>query len=106
MITSGSIRQRRPKVWQITIELPKDPITGKRIRRYRTVEGTKKEAERAMHEFVTELERGIFYRSNVQELYAPKIYNRSTFIKYLKNARLLIKNRAVLPLNYRDHIKE
>ena len=60
MITSGSIRQRRPKVWQITIELPKDPITGKRIRRYRTVEGTKKEAERAMHEFVTELERGIY----------------------------------------------
>jgi integrase len=60
MITSGSIRQRKPKVWQITIELPKDPITGKRIRRYRTVEGTKKEAERAMHEFVTELERGIY----------------------------------------------
>ena len=53
-----------------------------------------------------ELERGIFYRSNVQELYAPKIYNRSTFIKYLKNARLLIKNRAVLPSNYRGHIKE
>lgn len=60
MITSGSIRQRRPKVWQITIELPKDPITGKRNRKYRTVEGTKKEAERAMHEFITELEKGIY----------------------------------------------
>ena len=60
MITSGSIRQRRPKVWQITIELPKDPITGKRNRRYRTVEGTKKEAERAMHEFITELEKGYY----------------------------------------------
>jgi len=60
MITTGSIRQRRPKVWQITIELPKDPITGKRNRRYRTVEGTKKEAERAMHEFITELEKGYY----------------------------------------------
>ena len=60
MITSGSIRQRRPKIWQITIELPKDPITGKRNRKYRTVEGTKKEAERAMHEFITELEKGIY----------------------------------------------
>lgn len=60
MITSGSIRQRRPKVWQITIELPKDPVTGKRNRRYRTIEGTKKEAERAMHEFITELEKGYY----------------------------------------------
>lgn len=60
MITTGSIRQRKNKVWQITIELPKDPITGKRNRKYRTVEGTKKEAERAMHEFITELEKGIY----------------------------------------------
>ena len=60
MITTGSIRERKHKVWQITIELPKDPITGKRNRRYRTVEGTKKEAERAMHEFITELEKGIY----------------------------------------------
>ena len=60
MITTGSIRERKHKVWQITIELPKDPITGKRNRKYRTVEGTKKEAERAMHEFITELEKGIY----------------------------------------------
>ena len=60
MITTGSIRERKHKVWQITIELPKDPITGKRNRRYRTVEGTKKEAERAMHEFITELEKGYY----------------------------------------------
>lgn len=60
MITTGSIRERKHRVWQITIELPKDPITGKRNRRYRTVEGTKKEAERAMHEFITELEKGYY----------------------------------------------
>lgn len=60
MITTGSIRERKHKVWQITIELPKDPITGKRNRRYRTVEGSKKEAERAMHEFITELEKGYY----------------------------------------------
>ncbi|MBQ8250626.1 MAG: leucine-rich repeat protein [Alphaproteobacteria bacterium] len=53
-----------------------------------------------------ELERGILYRSSVQNLYAPKIHNRSTFIKYLKNARTLIKNKAVLPLNYKNRIKD
>ena len=61
MITSGSIRRRendKGHSWQITIELPKDPITGKRVRRYKTVEGTKKEAERAMAEYIRELEKG------------------------------------------------
>ncbi|MBR2937290.1 MAG: tyrosine-type recombinase/integrase [Oscillospiraceae bacterium] len=60
MITSGSIRKRDAKgrSWQITIELPKDPISGKRIRRYKTIEGTKREAERAMAEYIRELEKG------------------------------------------------
>ena len=53
MITTGSYRKRYRTdgsyYWQITIELPKDPITGKRNRRYKTVVGTKKEAEKAMH---------------------------------------------------------
>ena len=60
MITTGSITQKDTKgrTWQITIELPQDPISGKRIRRYKTVEGTQKEAERAMHEYIRELEKG------------------------------------------------
>lgn len=62
MITSGSIRKRKRSdgshYWQITIELPKDPITGKRVRKYRSVDGGKKDAERAMHEFVREIEKG------------------------------------------------
>ena len=63
MITSGSIRRRDTadgKSWQICIELPVDPVTGKRIRRYKTVKGTKKEAERAMHEYIRELEKGYY----------------------------------------------
>ena len=63
MITSGSIRKRKTEnghSWQITIELPRDPITGKRNRRYKTVEDTKKEAERAMHEYIRELEKGYY----------------------------------------------
>ena len=60
MIKSGSIRQRRPKVWQITIELPRDPVTGKRNRIYRTVNGTKKEAERVKHDLIAEVEKGYY----------------------------------------------
>jgi len=66
MITSGSIRERDKKkhLWQITIELPKDPVTGKRVRRYKTVQGTKKEAEHAMHEYIRELEKGYYVTNN------------------------------------------
>ena len=66
MITTGSIAQKDTKgrTWQITIELPKDPITGKRIRKYRTVQGTRKEAERAKFEFIKEIENGIYVDNN------------------------------------------
>ena len=64
MITSGSYRKRTrtdgSHYWQITIELPKDPITGKRVRKYKSVEGTKKDADRAMHEYIRELEKGYY----------------------------------------------
>ena len=64
MITSGSYRKRYrtdgSHYWQITIELPKDPIIGKRVRKYKSVEGTKKDAERAMHEYIRELEKGYY----------------------------------------------
>ena len=66
MITSGSYRKRQrtdgSHYWQITIELPKDPITGKRVRKYKSVDGTKKDAERAMHEYVRELEKGYYVK--------------------------------------------
>ena len=62
MITTGNIQPRQTKrggrKWQISIDLPRDPVTGKRVRRFKTVSGTKKEAERAMHEFIRELEKG------------------------------------------------
>lgn len=61
--SNGSMRKRKTKngyVWQITIELPVDPFTGQRVRRYRTVKGTKKEAEKIMYEMVMEIEKGCY----------------------------------------------
>ena len=60
-ITTGNIQPRQTKhgrKWQIVVDLPHAPVTGKRIRKFKTVGGTKKEAERAMREFIRELERG------------------------------------------------
>ena len=67
MIVSGSMRKRENangKSWQITVELPRDPITGKRNRVYRTVNGTKKEAEHEMRKLITEIEKGVYIPDN------------------------------------------
>ena len=63
MELTGSIRKRSTKkgnAWQITIEMPNDPITGERVRKYKTVKGTKKEAEHIMHEMISEIEKGCY----------------------------------------------
>lgn len=59
---TGHIRKRTTKkgvAWQIILEKGVDS-TGKRIREYITVEGTKKEAERIMHEKINEYNKGIY----------------------------------------------
>ena len=62
MNLSGNIvkkaKTRKGQSWQLTVEMPRDPITGERKRKYKTVTGTKKEADQALRRFITALERG------------------------------------------------
>lgn len=66
MITTGSIRKRTrtdgSHYWQITVELPRDKLTGKRIRKYKSVDGKKKDAELEMKQFIRKIELG-YYKS-------------------------------------------
>ena len=61
----ASIQKRKSKngevSWQLTFELGIDPVTEKRIRKYETVKGTKKQALAVMDKMKVELERGYFY---------------------------------------------
>ena len=45
---AGTIRKRARETWAVRFELGRDPGTGRRRFRYRTVRGTKKDAERAL----------------------------------------------------------
>ena len=40
----GSIRQRTKGSWEITIDIGRDPATGKRLRHFETVNGRKTDA--------------------------------------------------------------
>jgi integrase len=44
----GSLRSRRPGVWELIIQLPRDPLTGRPRQLSRTFHGTKREAQRAL----------------------------------------------------------
>ena len=41
----GSIRETRLGVWELMVELPSDPVTGRRRRKWATVQGQKCKAQ-------------------------------------------------------------
>jgi len=55
---AGSIRRQSKGTWELTIDLGRDPTTGRRRRRYLTVRGTKREAERALAEALHQRDTG------------------------------------------------
>ena len=48
------------KHYQLVIEGPRNPVTGKRQRQYETVLLSKREAERLLHQRLAELNAGIY----------------------------------------------
>lgn len=53
-----NIRQRGPNVWQCTWDLGRDPVTGKRRRRYEEVEGTRDQAATYWLRVAREIKQG------------------------------------------------
>jgi hypothetical protein len=49
----GSIRQRGPQHWELKFDLGRDPASGKRITRYVTFHGTKREAQAELNRLLT-----------------------------------------------------
>jgi integrase len=67
----GSIRQRSKGSWEITVDLGRDSVTGKRKRHFETIQGRKSDAHRRLIELLANLERGIYVKPqhlNVKEL--------------------------------------
>ncbi len=66
-MATGNIREMKTKSgisYQITIEGGYDSLTGKRIRAYKNVKGSKREAKSVMHKMITEMEQGKLTQRN------------------------------------------
>jgi len=60
----GSIQKRGERTWRISVELERDPETGRRRRIWETITGTKRDAESRLAELVREVETGIAAEPN------------------------------------------
>ncbi|MGA8017173.1 MAG: site-specific integrase [Candidatus Dormiibacterota bacterium] len=54
----GSVRRRGKGAWELTLELAQDPVTGERQRRFVTVRGTRRDAERELAARIHAIETG------------------------------------------------
>ena len=109
----ASINKRVAKdgtvTWQLVFELGTDPVTGKRQRIFKTVKGTKKQAQAVMDKMKVELERGYVYDPSNMKLadwitqwldyYLPNI-EETTRTHYKDAIRLhIIPDLGHVPLN-------
>ena len=60
----GHIYKRSKSSWTIVYDLPVDSVTGKRRQKSQTIQGTKRDAERAMREVLSSLEQGSYVKPN------------------------------------------
>jgi integrase len=70
------------KKWRITVELGRNPKTGRRKRKYKTVKGTKKKAQKVMLEMIKKYEQGNFSEA---ENITVKEYLKKWLYEYKKN---------------------
>ena len=58
----GSIRQRTKGSWEICIDVGRDPATGKRLRHFESMSGTKRDAQRRLAELHVSVEQGTYIK--------------------------------------------
>ena len=56
----GHLRKRGKRSWAIVIDMGRDPVAGKRRRKWISVKGTKRDAERRLAEVIHEIDSGTF----------------------------------------------
>ena len=58
-MSAGHIRPRGPGAWELKYDIGRDPRTGRRITKYKTVRGAKREAQAELRRLLGAVDRGI-----------------------------------------------
>jgi integrase len=59
-MAKGHIRARGPNAWELKYDAGSDPVTGKRITRFKTVRGAKRDAQRELRAILTAVDGGTY----------------------------------------------
>ena len=54
----GRLREKRPGVWEVSVEAGRDPVSGRRRQLSRTVKGTKRQAQTVLNKLVSDADLG------------------------------------------------
>ena len=57
-MSTGHIQTRGPNTWRLKYDIGRDPITGKRITKFKTVHGGKRDAQRELRELLGAVDKG------------------------------------------------
>lgn len=61
---TGSIREKRPGIYELKFDIGNDLITGERQTRYKTVNGNKRDAEKKLRKFLREIDTGDYIEAS------------------------------------------
>lgn len=59
-MAKGHIRQRGANTWEIKYDTGIDPVTRRRVTKFKTIHGAKRDAQRALRDILTSVENGTF----------------------------------------------
>ena len=57
-MSAGHIRARGPGAWELKYDVGRDPRTGRRITKFKTVRGSKRDAQRVLRNLLGTVDRG------------------------------------------------
>ena len=73
------VRKRSKGSWEIYLDAGRDPGTGRRLRHYETIRGTKREAQQRLAELEVSIERGAYIKSPIPSCIAVPGQLRATY---------------------------
>ena len=63
-MSAGHIRQRSANSWELKFDAGIDPTTGKRITRFKTIRGNKRDAQRELRDILGSVDSGKYVEPN------------------------------------------
>lgn len=84
------MRERKPGVWELIVQLPRDPLTGKARQMSRSVHGTKRDAQRSLAALVKEVDQ-------------ERLTSSGDSVSALLKAWLEMKSRDLSPTTAREY---